>query len=55
MTDAYSQLNALNRDLIVAYEVRCSQHVELLRCLKQVNQHIQRAARMRGKSTLSRH
>ena len=55
MTDAYSELNSLNRDLIMAYTTRCTQHVELLNCLKQVNQHIQRAARMRGEPPPPRH
>jgi Bardet-Biedl syndrome 2 protein len=48
MTDAYSELNALNRDLIQTYEVRCSNHMDLLKCLKVVNQHIQRAAHLRA-------
>lgn len=48
MTEAYRELHALNRDLITTYEVRCSNHTELLKCLKVVNQHIQRAARLRA-------
>ena len=48
MTNAYRELHALNRDLIQTYEVRCSNHTELLKCLKIVNQHIQRAAKLRA-------
>jgi Bardet-Biedl syndrome 2 protein len=42
------ELAALNRDLAAQYAVRCSNHTELLACLKTVNHHIQRAARLRS-------
>lgn len=48
MRESFMQLNALNRDLINAYNIRCSNHNELLRSLRTVNQHIQRAGRARG-------
>ena len=47
----YSQLYDLNRDLIVGYKIRCNNHQELMDTLKQVNQIIQKAGRLRvGKS-----
>ena len=45
----YSQLYDLNRDLISGYKIRCNNHQELMETLKQVNQIIQRAGRLRGK------
>lgn len=48
MSEAYGELNALNRDLIQAYKIRCNNHDELLSILKKVNQHIQRAAKLRA-------
>ena len=47
----YSQLYDLNRDLIAGYKIRCNNHQELMDTLKQVNQIIQKAGRLRvGKS-----
>ena len=47
----YSQLYDLNRDLIAGYKIRCNNHQELMDTLKQVNQTIQKAGRLRvGKS-----
>ena len=47
----YSQLYDLNRDLIAGYKIRCNNHQELMDTLKQVNQVIQKAGRLRvGKS-----
>ena len=45
----YSQLYDINRDLIAGYKIRCNNHSELMDTLKQVNQIIQKAARLRGK------
>lgn len=44
----YTQLYNLNQELISQYRVRCNNHEELLSCLKQVNQVIQKAGRLRG-------
>lgn len=46
----YRELYNLNKDLISGYKIRCNNHQELLNCLKQVNQTIQKAGRLRGKS-----
>ncbi|XP_050687071.1 Bardet-Biedl syndrome 2 protein homolog [Eriocheir sinensis] len=47
----YRELYNLNKDLINGYKIRCNNHQELLNCLKQVNQTIQKASRLRaGKS-----
>ena len=48
----YSQLYDINRDLIASYNIRCNNHKELMETLKQVNQIIQKAARLRGNSQL---
>lgn len=37
-----------NKDLINGYKVRCNNHTELLNCLKQLNQIIQKAGKLRG-------
>lgn len=50
MRRGYMELFDLNRDLINGYKVRCNNHQELLSCLKQVNQTIQKAGSLRGKS-----
>ncbi|XP_066971024.1 Bardet-Biedl syndrome 2 protein homolog isoform X2 [Macrobrachium rosenbergii] len=51
MRQWYSELYNLNKDLINGYKIRCNNHQELLNCLKQVNQTIQKAGRLRvGKS-----
>lgn len=49
MRQWYSELYNLNKDLISSYKIRCNNHQELLNCLKQVNQTIQKAGRLRGK------
>ena len=43
----YSELYDLNRDLLTGYNIRSTNHEELLSCLKQVNQIIQRAGKLR--------
>ncbi|XP_013786899.1 Bardet-Biedl syndrome 2 protein homolog [Limulus polyphemus] len=43
----YQELYAFNRDLINGYKIRSNNHEELLSCLKQVNQTIQKAGRLR--------
>ena len=48
----YSQLYDINRDLIASYNIRCNNHKELMETLKNVNQIIQKAARLRGTSFL---
>ena len=45
-----SQLYDINRDLVSQYKIRCNNHQELMETLKQVNQIIQRAGRLRGTS-----
>ena len=52
MRKGYMELYDLNRDLINGYKIRSNNHTELLACLKQVNQKIQRAARLRSKQLL---
>lgn len=42
------ELYNMNRDLINGYKIRCGNHQELLVCLRQLNQVIQRAGRLRG-------
>ena len=49
MKKAYLQLYELNRDIITGYKIRCNNHLELLECLKIVNQAIQKAGRLRGR------
>lgn len=45
------QLADINRDLVAGYRIRCNNNTELMDTLKEVNQIIQRAARLRiGKS-----
>ncbi|KAK7079057.1 Bardet-Biedl syndrome 2 protein [Halocaridina rubra] len=51
MRQWYAELYNINKDLINGYKIRCNNHQELLTCLKQVNQTIQKAGRLRvGKS-----
>ena len=45
---AYTQLYELNKDIMRGYEMRRNNHMELLECLRIVNQAIQRGARLRG-------
>ncbi|KXZ53986.1 hypothetical protein GPECTOR_5g1 [Gonium pectorale] len=47
MRKYYRQLADLNRDLIVEHDKRATNHVALLESLREVNQMIQRAARLR--------
>eukprot|EP00967_Tisochrysis_lutea_P130470 scaffold225712_cov32-Tisochrysis_lutea.AAC.2 len=47
MREAYKQLNSLNGDLIAEYTKRAKNHERLLAALKQVNQMIQKAAKLR--------
>ncbi|XP_029464577.1 Bardet-Biedl syndrome 2 protein isoform X2 [Rhinatrema bivittatum] len=47
MKKRYMELYDLNRDLINGYKIRCNNHSELLGSLKEVNQAIQRAGRLR--------
>ncbi|KAE8738435.1 hypothetical protein FOCC_FOCC016086 [Frankliniella occidentalis] len=47
MRDWHSQLKEVNDDLINSYNIRCSNHNELLDILKQINLTIQKAARLR--------
>ena len=49
------QLYDINRDLVSQYKIRCNNHKELMDTLKEVNQIIQKAARLRigrSKSTV---
>ena len=48
----YTQLYDINRDLISGYKIRCHNHQELMETLKEVNQVIQKAGRLRGKRLL---
>ena len=48
----YTQLYDINRDLISGYKIRCHNHQELMETLKEVNQVIQKAGRLRGKRVL---
>ncbi|XP_062616260.1 Bardet-Biedl syndrome 2 protein homolog [Saccostrea cucullata] len=47
MRKGYMELYNMNRDLINGYKIRCGNHQELLACLKQLNQMIQKAGRLR--------
>lgn len=53
MKNRYMELYDLNKDLLNGYKIRCNNHTELLGNLKAVNQAIQRAGRLRGKSFCS--
>ena len=48
MKKAYSQLYDLNKDIMTGYKIRSNNHLQLLECLKIVNQAIQKAGRLRG-------
>lgn len=48
MKKYYNELFNVNQQLIGQYKIRSNNHEELLHCLKQVNQIIQRAGRLRG-------
>eukprot|EP00245_Coleochaete_scutata_P017419 TRINITY_DN8533_c0_g1_i1.p1 TRINITY_DN8533_c0_g1~~TRINITY_DN8533_c0_g1_i1.p1 ORF type:complete len:185 (-),score=41.30 TRINITY_DN8533_c0_g1_i1:105-590(-) len=47
MKRMYTELFHLNRDLIMEHRKRSTNHAELLQTLKEVNQMVQRAARLR--------
>ena len=47
MRRAYTELNALNQQLVIGYNVRAQNHENLLAALKEVNQMIQKAANLR--------
>lgn len=51
MKMAYVQLYELNKEIVRGYEIRRNNHLELLDCLKIVNQTVQRAAKLRGTCT----
>lgn len=42
------QLYDLNKDIVTGYKIRSNNHMELLECLKIVNQAIQKAGKLRG-------
>lgn len=48
MKKAYSQLYELNKDLMLGYNIRSNNHLELLECLRIVNQAIQKTGNLRG-------
>jgi len=47
MRRSYVELFDLNHDLVNGYKIRCTNHEELIKCLKVVNQTIQRAGNLR--------
>lgn len=47
MRRAYTELNALNGQLVAGYNIRAQNQANLLAALKEVNQMIQRAANLR--------
>lgn len=47
MRRAYTELNSLNQQLVIGYNVRAQNHENLLAALKEVNQMIQKAANLR--------
>lgn len=53
MKNWYTQLNDINRDMIAGYKIRCNNHQELMDSLKQVNQIIQKAGKLRGEKRIS--
>jgi Bardet-Biedl syndrome 2 protein len=48
MKSHYSELMNTNRDLVNGYKIRCTNHDELLKNVKLLNQTVQRAANLRG-------
>lgn len=50
MKKAYTELYRINEDLIGEYNKRSINHANLLESLKKVNQMIQKAAKLRGRS-----
>ena len=53
MKRRYLDLLNLNRDLINGYKVRCTNHEELMKNLRYLNQMVQKAANLRSKTSLS--
>ena len=49
MKQHYTDLLNLNHDLINGYRVRCTNHEELMRNLKFLNQMVQKAGNLRSK------
>ena len=49
MRKAYAQLYDMNKDIMTGYKIRSNNHMQLLDCLKTVNQAIQKAGKLRGK------
>ena len=49
MKTHYSESMNTNRDLVNGYKIRCTNHDELLKNAKLLNQSVQRAANLRGK------
>ncbi|CAI8055645.1 Bardet-Biedl syndrome 2 protein homolog [Geodia barretti] len=47
MKKAYFQLYELNKDLMLGYNIRSNNHLELLECLRIVNQAIQKTGNLR--------
>ena len=54
MRKMYSAMRDANRDLVLEHTKRATNHAELLAALKEVNQMIQRAARLRAGSAKAR-
>ena len=44
----YAELMNMNRDLINGYKIRCTNHEELLKNVKDLNLSIQKAGNLRG-------
>ena len=44
----YAELMNMNRDLINGYKIRCTNHDELLKNVKELNLSIQKAGNLRG-------
>jgi len=47
MKKGYQELQDLNRELIDGYQLRCTNHQELVKSVKMINQIIQKAAQLR--------
>ena len=52
MRKGYNELHSLNQDLLNGYHVRSTNHEELVKSMKLVNQLIQKASHLRGKIVL---
>eukprot|EP00040_Diaphanoeca_grandis_P022567 m.121640 g.121640 ORF g.121640 m.121640 type:complete len:767 (+) comp28869_c0_seq1:192-2492(+) len=48
MQTAYRELHTLNLDLVAQYNIRCTNHAELMEALKAINVFIQQMARLRA-------